>query len=70
MSASKAHIRATTKFENKTYDKVTLRIRKDGEPTRDEIIKSASEAGQSLNAFVLDAVKEKMGRIKCDKGLK
>ena len=62
MAQSRAHIEATTRYEHKAYDKVTLRLRKDTEPTRDTITAAADAAGMSLNAYVLEAVKEKMKR--------
>lgn len=60
MPTTKAHIRATGKYEAKAYDKVLLRIRKDGDITREAIQNAADQAGQSLNAYILDAVKEKL----------
>lgn len=60
MAQSRAHIQATTRWESKAYDKVTLRLRKDTEPTRETITEAATAAGMSLNAYVLEAVKEKM----------
>jgi uncharacterized protein (DUF1778 family) len=62
MPVSKAHIRATTKFEHNNYDKITLRLRKDGEITRAHVQEAADQAGQSLNSFILDALKEKMSK--------
>ena len=60
MPASKAHIKATTKYEAKAYDKILLRIRKDGDFTRQDIQAAADQDGKSINQFILDAVKEKM----------
>ena len=62
MTATKAHIKATGKYEKKAYDKVLLRIRKDTEPTRDTITAAADRAGLSLNAYIMEAVKEKISR--------
>lgn len=59
---SKAHIKATTKYESKAYDKVLLRIRKDGELTRDDITAAATAAGQSLNEFILESIRQRMTR--------
>lgn len=53
---SEAQKKATTKFEGKTYDKILLRIRKDGELTRDRIQSAADAEGKSLNAFITDAI--------------
>lgn len=57
---SKAHIKATTKYESKAYDKVLLRIRKDGELTREDITAAATAAGESLNEYILNSVRERM----------
>lgn len=59
-----AQVRAQTKWEAKAYDKILLRIRKDGELTRDEIQKAADDSGKSLNSFILDAVQEKIQNSK------
>lgn len=63
MPASAAHIKATTKFEHNTYDKITVRIRKDGDLTRTDIQKAADQEGKSLNQFIMDAVREKMDKL-------
>lgn len=59
-----AQVRAQTKWEAKAYDKVLLRLRKDGDLTREDIQKAADQAGQSLNSYILDAVSEKMNKPK------
>lgn len=60
MPVSKAHIRATTKFEHNTYDKVTLRLRRDADLTRDKLQEAADAAGESLNSYVMEAVRRRM----------
>ena len=60
MAISEAQKRATSKYQSKTYGKVCLRIRNDGEVTRDTIQQAASEAGESLNEYILNAVKMRM----------
>ena len=60
MAQSRAHIEATTRYESKAYSKITLRLRKDTEPTRETITAAAAAAGLSLNAYIIEAVKEKM----------
>ena len=60
MPASEAHMRATEKFEAKSYDKILLRIRKDGDLTRADIQHAAEQEGKSINQFIMDAVKEKI----------
>lgn len=50
------------RYNSATYDRVTLRIRKDGGDgvTLEDIRRAAERDGQSLNAFILDAIKEKI----------
>ena len=57
---SEAKKRADQKWDAKAYDKVLLRLRKDTEPTRDTITRAAESAGMSLNAFIVEAIREKI----------
>jgi len=57
---SQAQIKAQTKWEKKVYDKVLLRLRKDTEPTRDSIAEAAKECGESLNEYIINAIRERM----------
>ena len=57
---SEAKRRADQKWDAKAYDKVLLRLRKDTEPTRDTITRAAEGAGMSLNAFIVEAIREKI----------
>lgn len=60
MPQTEAHKRATLKYETKAYDKVLVRIRKDGDLTRKDIQKSADAKGESLNQYILKAVEMRM----------
>lgn len=66
MAKSAAAIRANTKFEAKAYDKITVRLRKDRpDPSglsRDSIQAAADAEGKSINAYILEAVNEKMNK--------
>lgn len=64
---SPAQIKAVTKYEAANYDKILLRLKAENnpnrapeEPTREEIRSAADEAGQSINEYILEAIKEKM----------
>ena len=64
VSASEAHMRATRKWEAKAYDRVALNVPKG----QRQIIKDfASAHGYSTNAFILEAVTEKMQRMEQQK---
>lgn len=57
--ATEAQMRATAKYEAKAYSKVLLRVRKD----EMELIRAAVEAsGESLNGYIMKAVRERMER--------
>lgn len=57
---SQAQKRATTKYENKTFDKITLRLRKDGSYgiTREEIQAQAERLGMSVNEYIIHCILE------------
>lgn len=55
---SKAHIKAVSKYESKAYDKILLRLKK-GE--REKIQAKATEAGESLNGYIVKAINQRMG---------
>ena len=57
---TKAQTKAKIKYETKAYDKVLLRIRKDGELTREDIQQAATAAGESLNEYILNSIRERM----------
>lgn len=58
MPASKAHIRATTKWEKENYFRTMIRLPKDLE----EVIRQkANEDGKSLNGYLADLVKKDIG---------
>lgn len=60
MAASEAHMKATRKWEAKAYDRVALNVPKG----QRQIIKDFAEThGYSTNAFILEAVREKMERM-------
>jgi uncharacterized protein (DUF1778 family) len=56
----KSQIKAQSKWEQKVYDKVLLRLRKDQEPTRDTIAAAAAASGESLNEYIINAVKNRL----------
>mgnify|MGYP002527690119 CR=1 FL=1 len=62
MAQSRAHIQANTRYENKAIDKITFRLRKDGGSgiTREDVQQAAAAAGESVNEYVLNAVKDRI----------
>lgn len=62
MTVRKSQIRAQAKWENKIYDKVLLRLRKDTEPTRETITQEAQKNGESVNEYIINAIKERINK--------
>lgn len=59
MAVTKAQQAATKKFEDKNYDKVLLRLRKD-KLSKESVQAAANKAGESLNAYITGAVINRM----------
>ncbi len=64
MPETEAQKKAHAKYQSKTYDKVLLRLRKDTEPTRETITSKAAAHGMSVNAYIVEAITEKIQRDK------
>lgn len=61
MSRTEAQARALNKYEHEKIDKVLLRLPKG---TRDMVHEHAASRGESLNAFILRAIRETIARDK------
>lgn len=48
------------RYNSKTYDTVTLRIRKDDEINKAVITENANAANESVNEYVLNSVKRRI----------
>ena len=61
--ATPAQIKAHTKYEKKAYQNIRLRVRKDDpDLSLDKIKAAADAAGQSVNAFILEAINDKINK--------
>lgn len=59
--ATPARIKANTKYEQKAYQNIRLRVRKDDpDLSLDKIKAAADAAGKSVNAFILEAINDKI----------
>lgn len=56
-----AQTRASNKWNTKAYDRVNLILKKEVSPTKEEVQTAADAAGESLNAFIVNAIKQRMG---------
>lgn len=57
---TKAQQGAVTRYEARNYDKILLRVKKG---QREEIQDAAEQAGESMNQFIVNAIKERMERM-------
>lgn len=62
MAQTKAHIAATNRYNQKAYDRLLLKIRKDAAINSDVIRAHAESRGESVNGFLLRAVTETIER--------
>lgn len=60
MPYSEAQKRATMKWDKENYDRVYLTVPKGMKQEIDEVAKS--QGYDSMRAFIIEAIKEKMGR--------
>lgn len=61
-SLGTARTRANNKWNAKAYDRVNLVFKKDTSPTKEEVQAAADAAGESLNGYIVGAVKQRMER--------
>lgn len=59
MATTKAGQAAVQRYEAKAYDKILVRVPKG---RRDEIQAAAEAAGQSVNAYIIEAIDRRMER--------
>lgn len=59
---SEAKKKADAKFDKKTYDNIRLRLRKDAELNKTVVEEEAKKHGESVNAYVLKAIAERIDR--------
>ena len=58
----KASAASKNKWNEKTYDRVNLILRKDGPQNKTAVQSAADAAGESLNAYIVGAVAQRMER--------
>lgn len=60
MPASEAQKRAVKKWEENNIDRVNLKLSKTNPPTKNQVEEAAAAAGQSLNSYIVQAIRERM----------
>lgn len=60
MATTKASQKAVNKYMKANYDRVNLVLKKDASPTKEEVQAAAERAGESLNAYIVGAITQRM----------
>lgn len=58
--------KAVQRYQKKAYDRISFRLRKDGELNYDVLAEKAAEAGESMNEYVMNAVRMRIESEKRD----
>ena len=59
--SGKTSYESRKKYEAKVYDKIMLRLRKE-DLSNDDVKEAAVRAGESVNAYIVRAIRERMER--------
>lgn len=60
LRTTEARRRASHKWEQENAEKITIKWKKGDFPSKDQIRHAAEQCGQSVNAWILDAIREKI----------
>lgn len=61
MTASEARLRANAKWDAANCDKITIKLnRNGGDPSKEQIRAAAARDGMSVNAWIIDAIRDKL----------
>ena len=58
--SSDAQRKASLKWERENNEKVTIKLRIGTDPSKDQIRAAAAAAGQSVNAWIIEAIRDKL----------
>ena len=57
---TEAQRRASLKWEQANNEKVTIKLRKGADPGKDQIRAAAERDGMSVNAWIIEAIRDKL----------
>lgn len=60
LKTTEAQRRATAKWDRDNTEKITLKLYRSRDPSKTQIQAAAEAAGQSVNAWVVDAIKQSL----------
>lgn len=58
LKTTEAQRRATSKWDRDNTEKITLKLYRSRDPSKAQIQAAAETAGQSVNAWIVDAIKQ------------
>ena len=58
LKTTEAQRRATAKWDRDNTEKITLKLYRSRDPSKAQIQAAAEAAGQSVNAWIVDAIKQ------------
>lgn len=60
LKTSEAQRRASLKWERENNEKITVKLRTGSDPSKDQIRAAADACGQSVNAWIIEAIRDKL----------
>lgn len=60
MATSEAHNRAAAKWAAANNEMLSVKLRKDKDPSREQIRAAAARDGMSVNAWIIEAIRDKL----------
>ncbi len=60
MAISEAHKKASAKWQSNNNEFATVKLRKGIDPSKEEIKAAAAREGLSVNAWLIEAIREKL----------
>lgn len=60
LATTTAQRRASLKWERTNNEKITVKLRLGVDPSKAQISAAAKASGQSVNAWIIDAIKDKL----------
>lgn len=60
LRTSEAQRRASLQWERENNEKITVKLRIGSDPSKAQIKHAADQAGLSVNAWILDAIRDKL----------
>ena len=69
MRTSDAQRRASLKWEHANNEKITVKLRTGSDPSKAQIRAAAAAAGQSVNAWIIEAIRDKLYRAPERRGI-